>query len=328
MPITVDYTPVGQIYEAARYAGSVEGQLQAFQLRQQREMFDIKMQADEDARRWREQMVREARTEQYQQTLQLAQAKSQIDFEAEVQMYQRKRMMLMAEIDQIQGADFLTQLQKDDIAKKAYAKHFGVSLGNTTMENFLAKQQYKMMMVRQLQESVDAEEMSPEEARNYAAGAGIPYSAKMFVPEREQIRQQRHALRADFRSTVAAMDDFKETKRGRVEIYDREKRKWKEATPQQEGIYERLKTEAEYLDRELDDLEKMSVRPVPQEEIDAYLAKLGPQAAVGWELARAEGMSFQEFLQKIGALPKRPKGPGLLEKVSPIAAMKYIAGNR
>lgn len=334
MPITVDYTPVGQVYEAARYAGSVQGQLQAFQMRQQREMFDIKMQADEDARRWQEQMLNEARTEQYQRAIQLAQAKSQIDFDSEVQMYQRKRQMLMAEIDQIQGADFLTQPQKDEIGKKAYAKHFGVSLGSTTMENFLAKQQYKMQMITQLQEQVDANEadpstgMTPEEARNYAAGAGIPYSANMFVPEREVIRRQRDALGADFRSTFAMMRDSFRVKRGRIYTWDREDRDWRRATPQEEGDYERLRQELEYLSGELADAEKMSVTPVPQKEIDAYLAKLGPQASVGWELAKAEGMSFQEFLVKIGAVPKRPREPGLLEKISPIGALSYIARNR
>ncbi len=72
----------------------------------------------------------------------------------------------------------------------------------------------------------------------------------------------------------------------------------------------------------------MSVAPVPQKEIDAYLAKLGPQAAVGWELAKAEGMSFQEFLRKTGNLPKKPREPSLLEKISPIGALGYIARNK
>ena len=334
MPITVDYTPVGAVYEAARYAGSVSGQLQAFQLRQQREMFDIRMQADEESRRWQEQMRQEAATEDYQRTLAMAQAKSQIDFDSDVAMYQRKRQMLTAEIDQIQGADFLTQPQKDEIAKKAYAKHFGVTLGSTTMENFLAKQQYKMAMVTQLQEQVDANAddpttgMSPEEARNYAAGAGIPYSANMFVPEREVIREKRDALGSDFRSTVAAMDDFKEDNKGRVFIFDREKRRWKRATSQQEGIYERLKQEAEYLSGELGDLERMSAAPVPQKEIDAYLAKLGPDASVGWELAKAEGVSFQQFLVDNKLVPKRPREPSLLEKISPVGALSYIVRNR
>lgn len=322
MPITVDYTPVGAVYETARYAGSVQGQLQAFQMRQQQENFEIQMQAQEDARVWQEQMQREASAEQYQRTIALAQAKSQIDFDSDIQTYQRKRMMLMAEIDQIQSADFLTQAQKDEIGKKAYAKHFGVTLGSTTMENFIAKQQYKMQMVTQLQEQVDANEadpatgMTPEEARTYAAGAGIPYSANMFVPEREITRRKRDALGSDFRSTVTALKDFKEDKRGRVFIYDREDRDWSRATPQQKGIYERLRQEAEYLSNELDDVERMSVAPVPQKEIDAYLAKLGPQATVGWELAKAEGMNFQEFLRKIGAVPKESADRSLLHNIA------------
>lgn len=311
MPITVDYTPVGQVYEAARYAGSVTGQLQAFQMRQAQENLEIERRIEQETRVWQEQMQREASAEQYQRALALAQAKSQIDFDSDIQTYQRKRQMMMAEIDQIQGADWLTQPQKDEIAKKAYAKHFGVTLGSMTMENFLAKQQYKMAMVTQLQEQVDANEgdpltgMSPEEARNYAAGAGIPYSANMFVPEREITRQKRDVLATDFRSTFAMMRDSFKVKRGRIYTWDREDRDWRRATAEEEGVYERLQQELQYLSAELSDAERMSVAPVPQKEIDAYLAKLGPQAAVGWELARAEGMSFQEFLAKIGAMPKK-----------------------
>lgn len=330
MPIAIDYTPVGAIYETARYAGSVSGQLQAFQMRQQREMFDIKMQADEVSRQWQERMRQEAATEDYQRTLAMAQARSQIDFDSDIAIYQRKRQMLMAEIDQIQGADFLTQSQKDEIAKKAYAKHFGVTLGSTTMENFLAKQQYKMAMVAQLQEQVDANAddpttgMSPEEARNYAAGAGIPYSANMFVPEREVARRKRDVLGSDFRSTITAMKDFKEDKRGRVFIFDREDREWNRATPQQEGIYERLRRDAEYLSAELADLDRLSMAPVPQKEIDAYLAKLGPDASVGWELAKAEGVDFRQFLIDNNLVPKRPREPSLWEKTTPFGAVSYM----
>ncbi len=332
MTITVDYTPVGTVYETARRAGSVQAQLQMFQMRQQQENFEMRLKAEQDARQWTERMRQEASAEDYQRTLAMAQAKSQIDFDSDIQMYQRKRMMMMSEIEQIQGADFLTQDDKDELARRAYGKHFGVTLANTTMENFLEKQQYKSAVVRQLQERVDSEEMSPEEARNYAAASGIPYSANMFVPESEKLRIRRDKLGARFRSTVAALEDYKEGTdwlgRERVEIFDRESREWREATPREEGNYERLVAESASLNDEMLGIEEMSLRQIPQQEIDAYLARLGPEVRIGWDLAKAEGISFPEFLSKIGKLPKKPRAPSLLEKISPIGAMSYIAGAR
>ena len=332
MAIRVDYTPVGAVYETARRAGSVQAQLQMFQMRQAQENFEMRLQAEQDARQWTERMRQEAAQEDYQRTLAMAQAKSQIDFDSEIQMYQRKRMIMMSEIEQIQAADFLTQDDKEELAKRAYGKHFGVTLANTTMENFLAKQQYKSAVVKQLQERVDTEEMSPEEARNYAAASGIPYSANMFVPESEKLRIQRDKLGARFRSTVAALKDFQEGRdwlgRERIEILDRETRDWREATPREEGMYERLIAESVSLNDEMLEIEQMSVRQMPQQEIDAYLSRLGPEARVGWDLAKAEGMTFLEFLSRIGKLPKKPRAPGLLEKISPLGAMSYLAGAR
>lgn len=338
MGIRVDYTPVGEVYAAARRAGSVQAQLDSFQRQEEQDRFEVTLKAQQDAREFEARVRQEAASEDYQRTMAMAQAKSQIDFDSEIQMYHRKRMMMLSEIEQIQGADFLTQPDKDELAKRAYAKHFGATMGSTTMDNFLAKEQYKTAMIRQLQEQVDTADMSPEEARNYAAAAGIPYSSNMFVPQSEQLRIKRDKLGVRFRSTVAALKDYSEktswTGRDIVEILDRESREWREATPREQGNYERLKIEAASLDAEIAEVEQMSLRQPSQQEIETTLSKLGPQYSQGWQLAQAEGMSFLEFLQKIGIKGMGEAGgggvsirkPSLLEKISPVAAFGYMAG--
>jgi len=337
MPINVDYTPVGEIYEASRVAGSVQGLMQADQMQQQQENFEMRLQAEQQAREWTERMRQEAATEDYQRTLAMAQAKADIDFQTEVAAYQKKRALFMSEVGEIEASDKFTSAQKQEIVAKAYANRLGVTLGNTTMENLLAKQQNKMALVKHVQEQVDLNEqdpttgMTPEEGRQQLAAAGVPYSNKMLIPEKTQIRDQLDGRTQQLRLIKTAMKDYgvgKEwTQRGKLTVKDTPSSEPRVAQPHEEAAYESLKRRATELMGEIAELEKMAKPAIPQREIDAYLATLPPEAAAGWEIAKAEGMSFQEFLERIGAMPKKPKKPTLFQKISPIGAMGYIAGS-
>ncbi len=337
MGITVDYTPVGQVYETAKQAGSVQVLMQQDQRQQEQERFEMNLKAEQDSRQWQIQMEQEARTEDYQRALQLAEAKAQIDFDSEISMYQKKRAMMLSEIEQIQNSPILSDENKKELADRAYAKHFGTTLGNTTMENFLEKAQYKTALVRHLQEQVD-QGMSPEEAKGIATANQISGADKLFPDEAEELRDDKNKLLIRIEQVRAGLARFSEKdpwdfKKPYVAIKDIDTGETRKATKPEIGIRDALIRQAGELVEELRALEQKSV-VIPQNEIEAILQKLGPQYQEGWRLAQAEGMSFQAFLQKIGVkgLDRASVGgvalrkPNLLEKLSPMAAFGYMTG--
>ncbi len=308
MGIKVDYTPVGQVYETAKRAGSVQMLLQQDQRQQEQERFEMQMNAEQDAREFQARVQQEAQSEQYQRALMLATAKSDIDFQSEIAMYQKKRAMMLSEIEQIQNSDILSDANKEELADRAYAKHFGVTLGNTTMENFLEKQQYKMAIVKQLEEQVSQGLMSPEEARNMAAANGVPYSANMFPDEAEELRDDKNKLLVRLSQVQAGLAKFRDfnpwgPKGPRVEIKDIETGETREATKSEVGIRDALIRQAGELVVELEALERKGA-VVPQNEIVALEAAMEPEVRAVWDKARLQGVTIVEFMQKLRALEK------------------------
>ena len=303
MAIKVDYTPVGQVYETARRAGSVQAIMDMDQRQQEQERFEMQLKVQQDAREFEARVRQEAATEDYQRTLAMAQAKSQIDFDSELQMYQKKRMLMMGEIEQIQASPILSGANKEELSKRAYAKHFGVTLGSQTMENFLAKEQYKQAVVKQLQEAVDGG-MAPEVARSRAAAAGIPYSANMFPDKAEELRDDKNKLLVRLHQVQADLARFRDfnpwgPKGARVEVKDIETGEVRTATRSEVGIRDTLVRQAGELVAELEDLGQQA-KVVPPDEVESVLNRMPDEYREGWKLAENEGYTFLEFLKKTG----------------------------
>ena len=311
MGITVDYTPMGAVQEAGRQAGSARGHLERAQMQQTQDRFEMTLKAQRDAREFTARMQQEAASESYERALALAQAKSQIDFESEIQMYQKRRAMMFSEIEQIQSSQILNPEEAEVLTKKAMSKMFGV-VGNSTMENFYEKERAKMVVYDSLKKQVDSGAMTSEEAQEQARIHGFSYATSMFLKPEQIAAEKAEKLEQRFDRVRRQLDTYGIDKGGLfgigkdyVTVKDKPDAKPRKATMGEIARKESLERQMAEIMEARDTLYMEATPKMSMEEQDVILAELDPVYQDLWETGKKEGISFEEFLFDIGYTKKK-----------------------
>jgi len=198
MPITIDYTPIGALTDLAIASGKAKGTLQQRELDQRLRLaaYQTASQVAQERMRQDAAMQRLRASAQYQAAI--VGMKADIDMQLELQEYQRQKQKLQGLLTQIKESDQFSEREKQELITQATAKYAGVGTGisptmlrptSTAYQNFIAKSQAKMGMIKYLEEAVANDIMSPDDAGRLAKAYGLT-GTDLFQRTEEKISTQ------------------------------------------------------------------------------------------------------------------------------------------
>jgi len=259
MAIVVDYTPIQAVGELAQKAG--EASYQNIQMQQQHQENMAQLQANLELRnsQFQQKMQQQAMAEQFQYQSAMLQQRKQIDMDLELADYARNKQKLTQVLGMIKDSDEFSSSEKAQLSLQAMSKYADVGQGistasfnepNRAMQNFLQEGTFRMQMSKSLQDSVNNEQLSPEEAENMARAYGLVANFKS-PQEQRQVVVDKAAKRLESATKILNSHFMVDDGKIKTVINGKAANKVKEGTPEY-SLYKTLKKQVDDAKAQLD----------------------------------------------------------------------------
>lgn len=259
MAIVVDYTPIEAIGELAQRAGQATFENVQLQQRHQENMAQLQANLELRNSQFQQKMQQQAMAEQFQYQSAMLQQRKQIDMDLELADYARNKQKLTQVLGMIKDSDEFSSSEKAQLSLQAMSKYADVGQGistasfnepNRAMQNFLQEGTFRMQMSKSLQDSVNNEQLSPEEAENMARAYGLVANFKS-PQEQRQVVIDKAAKRLESATKILNSRFMVDDGKIKTVINGKAANKVKEGTPEY-SLYKTLKKQVDDAKAQLD----------------------------------------------------------------------------